>query len=318
MATIHSWSLNPIPLPQTRYTTFAVVDGNRAFLLGGSKGAGTTGRSGDIDMLEYQPGVGLSAMKTVGSLPDTLRSVPGILVRGYLILVGGSSQATNARVNNVWSAKMTVNGPGAWKPQPPFPVPSTSHSLAAWGDKYIFAVGGSLPTFQTTVYVAEVSADGGVSNWRPVMQLPNPLASLFAFVRGDYLYTAGGSHAATWVDKETGIWRAKINSDGSLGIWTLVSDVTVASLGTVCTVWNNRLYALGGTDSNGHAIADAISLPFSGDGTLGQPVNEPALPMSMTNMIALPMADRLFLYGAFITDGIPGAPTPIADIYVAK
>jgi hypothetical protein len=89
-----------------------------------------------------------------------------------------------------------------------------------------------------------VDLNGELGSWQETTPLPVPLHSAAAAIFRGYLYVAGGAdaaHAAT-----VGMYRARVNPDGSLGSWealpSLPSAVSYASL----VNFGPYLYVVGG------------------------------------------------------------------------
>jgi hypothetical protein len=84
---------------------------------------------------------------------------------------------------------------------------------------HLYAIGGidtsGVPS--TTVFRAPVQASRTLGGWTPAQPLPVALHSMGVTVFRSWLYICGGAAAGDSAVSET--YRARINTDGSLGMW---------------------------------------------------------------------------------------------------
>ena len=129
----------------------------------------------------------------------------------------------------------------------------------------------------STVYYASLGSDGAVGKWGTTTALPQVRYALGAVIFRGRLYVAGGNDG-TGTPTAT-VYSAQINSDGTLGAWSLtlaslVAPVAYHQLVSIAGV----LYVLGGTSTAAveptSAVQSAGSVPdvyynsINPDGTL--------------------------------------------------
>lgn len=111
---------------------------------------------------------------------------------------------------------------------------------------FLYVAGGidSSGAPRNTVFVSAINKDRSIGGWGYTSTLPIDLHSMGAVIFRSWLYIAGG--ATSGDEPENLVYRAKINYDGSLGLWEpqppLPSAVSYATLITQAGV----LYVVGG------------------------------------------------------------------------
>lgn len=155
----------PLPTPLSRMAVAESAGG--VFLVGGAGGDGASvativsarfGEDGELSAFEVQ----------ATSLPSARRHAAAVVHRDHLLVVGG--QATTD-VANVLSCPVGATGAvGSCRETTPLPVPRSRHR-AVLHEGRLYVVGGRSKDGRT-VYVGDVSEDGGVGAWRATSELP--------------------------------------------------------------------------------------------------------------------------------------------------
>lgn len=130
----------------------------------------------------------------------------------------------------------------------------------------IYVIGGldDTGTATSTVYYAVLNADGTIpaagltGSWTTATALPQPLFALQAVIFHGRIYVAGGSDATG--APVTKVYSARINSNGTLGSWTTLTDLPVARTLHQMVAVAGTLYVIGGSN----AAIDPISNSLSG------------------------------------------------------
>jgi len=208
----------PADLPGGTYTlTVTNPDSQSAPLAN----AFTVVRSGDGSLGPWQA---MSSMTTSRS-----GNLAAVLVGDYLYALGGIDYSGETTIlNSVERAKINADGSlGPW--QAVASMNATRHSLAAATAKgYIYALGGKggNPGSRdklSSVERAKVNADGSLGPWQFVTSMTTKHMGLAAVVVGEYLYALGGNDGDAILSS---VERAKINADGSLDPWQVVTPMT--------------------------------------------------------------------------------------------
>lgn len=139
-------------------------------------------------------------------------------------------------------------------------------AVAAKG--YVYAFGGySNSGFMSSIERSPVQVDGSLGAWENYGSLNSNLAHSGAIVIGDYVYLVGGQ-PYDYGDLRT-IYKAKINTDGSLGNWATESNqLNTARTDMGLVHINGYLYAIGGA-SNGGRLKTVEYAKVNSDGSLG-------------------------------------------------
>lgn len=203
-------------------------------------------------------------------------TLPGAAPTSVVYVVGGAT-ATNAPRDSVLYATVSNTGTvGAWTKTTVVPAPlafaaalvATPANSPVAGNSYLYVFGGdSTATGKpvATVYMGTLSATGAVTAWATTTALPAPLHSLGATIFNGNVYVAGGSGSGN-VPVAT-VYRAAIQSDGTLGAWQALTALPFARSYFGFGVNGTFLYAFGGdsgvvtpNDSSvkGSAVTDVV------------------------------------------------------------
>ncbi|MFA5772457.1 MAG: hypothetical protein WC974_06985 [Thermoplasmata archaeon] len=189
---------------------------------------------------------------------------------GRIYVLGGYATSTpqQSTESTVYYANISANGAlGDWVLTLPLPTtpPGSGlykHSAIIYNNK-IYVIGGeSHGQVFDTVYCGEIDADGSISGWSSSQTdissfppLPSPRtaqsAAIAIFNNVPYIYVTGGKDTSGGVPTST-VYYTSIKPDGSLNSW---NESATSLLEPICahgsTIIGNRLYIVGGSDSNG-------------------------------------------------------------------
>jgi len=234
----------------------------------------------------------------VTTVPDGL--TPGT----YLVTVtSGNGLTSNGYIFTITPASF-VPGSLAWTASSALPAPQSGTSVAfaqVDGNNYVYAVGGAgaggTPT--ANVYYATVSIGGSIGPWQSTSALPAALAFTSATAATQYntsitpakgfLYAVGGATDAGGTPS-TAIYRASINSNGTLGGWSTggVAQLPVALRSVGAVIHYGSLYVVGGAGSGNTPVATVFRAPVQVNGNLD----------SLNPQASLPAARARFGFGA--------------------
>ena len=203
---------------------------------------------------------------------------------------------------DIFSAPTRTNfgfGVGAWTDT--VSLPSARSSLPA------VAYNGKLYTFGTdgTIHYAQTSGTGISGSWTGTTSLPlaavgvTTIRGIGALAYNGYLYVAGGEDTSG-TPRLSAVIYAKIQADGTLGIWKVTTSLPSARSFLGLVAQNGFLYALGGQTATG-ASPDVIVAPLQGDGSIGSwsLTTGPSaqLPIAFAGHGAVGYAGRLYVVG---------------------
>lgn len=210
-----------------------------------------------------------------------------------------------------------------WKNGPALPVPAMMGSAASY-QNYLYMTGGA-DTFDGSknVYFSKINADKSPGPWVATTPLPKPLLSHEAVVYKNYLYVIGG---VSEYSTTSTIYRASINSDGTLGAWTSMISLPKVLTNFGATVVGDYLYVIGGlTVPPGTTYQqiqkDVYMSKFTSDGSLSPWVATTAFPNPAANFEAIPyggntiytVGQNSHFMGKINADGTIASWTPLAQ-----
>ena len=173
-----------------------------------------------------------------------------------VVYVAGGADSTNAPRDSVLYATASATGAlGAWTKTMVLPaavafaasVVATPNNSGVTGTSYLYVIGGDSTVSGKpvqTVYRGTLAATGAVTAWSTTTALPAPVHSLGAVIFNGSLYVAGGAGSGN-VPVAT-VYRAAIQSDGTLGAWQALASLPFARSYFGFGINGTFLYALGG------------------------------------------------------------------------
>lgn len=198
------------------------------------------------------------------ALPEGLQGLGAVFLPietgpapGQLVFTTGGADGVVAPVNSVRYAEIDAFGAfSAWIDGQPLQQARAFHGSAvatplnALVDTlqagHLYVVGGidntGAPT--TSVFHSAVGLDRTNPIWVPETPLPAPLHSMGVAVFRSWLYVVGG--ATTGDAPVAEVYRARINEDGSLGMWESQSSLPTALAYPAVAQAAGVLYVLGG------------------------------------------------------------------------
>jgi hypothetical protein len=181
------------------------------------------------------------------TLPANRSWASGAAANGYLYITGGATASTG--LTTVYYAKVNASGSvNAWSTDAnALPAGRFRHRTTAMNG-YLYVIGGELSgdSSETTVYYAKINANGTLNAWATnanAMATAN-LSFGLTSLNGN-LYAIGGYPNATVVQS------ARVNSDGTTGVWSATTALPVGGWDLAVTSANGYVYVAGGTGGGG-------------------------------------------------------------------
>lgn len=161
----------------------------------------------------------------------------------------------------------------------------------------VYLLGGYLGsgTVVSTVYTAPINSDGTLGTWTTSTPLPSVLMSANAIVVKNRVYLIGGAPVVNSFTNT--IYTATINSDGTLGAWSLYGNLPYIVGVHSLVVTKNRLFILGGATGPGTSSANVYSATINIDGTLGSWVASTSLPVALYGGYCFITKNKLYYVG---------------------
>lgn len=207
------------------------------------------------------------------TLSAAKRGAVTVAGNGYAYVISGNTSGSNG-TDTVYYAKLNADGTvGSWTNQGSVLPGNRVYSSGTVANGYIYVVGGgtttAASTAQATVYYAKLNANGSTGTW--VSQSPSGLAARQGpgvVTANGYIYAIAGLDTGS-VQTST-VQYAKLNADGSTGIWATTNALPVIRQGGAATVANGYVYYVGGFISNGNTFTTTVQYAkLNKDGTTG-------------------------------------------------
>lgn len=254
--TLVGWQLET-SLPTPLYATQAFVTKNRLYLLGGYDGTTT------ISAVRYAP---INADGTLGSwvvgpsLPKELAHAQLVVTTKRVYLLAGSNNAGHTKA--VYSAPISLDGSlGSWVIEPDFPYFIRNASVVTTKNRVYLIGGQDANGSLSVIYTALVNSDGTLGSWSSAGSFPIPVSHTQPIVTKSRVYILGGYSANT--SKNT-VYTAPINTDGTLGSWSLGTNLPSPQHGGQAVVTNGYIYLLGGYSDANTTVSTVYQTPFLG------------------------------------------------------
>ena len=301
------------PLPQNITNSASVVYNGYAYELGGINWVGSTGTT--LTTAYYSqinnggPGTIGSWTANTNSLPSGIGNATTVTYNGYIYEIGGYNGTSY--LNTVYYAQISSTGSvGVWNTTTVFP--STIYNAASVVyNGYIYEIGGCASTCPTSaVYYALIctgqnsgiggcsTTPGSIGSWTATSILTSVTEEETAVVYNGYIYETGGSTGGATLTTAS---YAKINANGTLGTWTTVTSIPIATQNAGSIAYNGYLYVLGGWEpSTGvNQTSAAYYAPINSNGTLGSWAATTNLEVPLSNANTVAYNGYIYMIGGY-------------------
>jgi hypothetical protein len=194
-------------------------------------------------------------------------TLPATTPTSVVYVVGGADSTSAPRDSVLYATVSNTGALSSWTNTTVLPAPLAfaaavvvTPANAPVTSAYVLLLGGDSTASGkpvATVYRGTLSASGAVTGWGTTTALPASLHSLGAVIFNGSVYIAGGS--GTGNAPVASVYRAPINSDGTLGAWVPLASLPFARSYFGFGVNGTFLYAFGG-DSSSVTPNDSSSL----------------------------------------------------------
>ncbi len=294
--TLGTWAtLNT--MPGARYYSGVTTSNGYLYIAGGSDGSTSVSTVYATPLQSDAFAFNTLNTMTSGNLLDVWNQgtskfsvdYTGNMSNTNLTLAGGSLVSTATTIG--------PGGTGSWQTLNNLPEKRWNSQLLYAGG-YIFSIAGdNANTAQSTVYSAQVKADGTIGSWQTLTNLPVVLRHQDSVFYNGYIIVTGG--CATSCTALSTIYSAKVNSDGTIGSWNTLNTLPTTLRLHATTVYNGYLFVAGGRNAAGTDLSTVYSAQINGNGTIGSWVTLNTLPI-IDNQHSL-VSSNGFLY--FLNNG---------------
>jgi len=245
---LSGWTTSPDSLPQaTRDHAMVFVD-NYLYVLGGHQDDVPTDAIYRAE-LDYD-GTLRSWETSSVSLPQPLWGHAAVTYGGFIYVIGGTNLAdVGTAMRKVYYTKVNEDGSlGSWAQTTSLPQPRNSHAaLVSNGRIYVIGGADSSFTSHNTVYYADINSDGSLGSWTlSSSSLPTAITSHSAALYNGIIAVIGGYYPYPPGTNTNSVYFCNINSDGSLGNWSITTPYPLFFSNSAAFAVNGRIYSLGG------------------------------------------------------------------------
>jgi N-acetylneuraminic acid mutarotase len=235
----------------------------------------------------------------VDDMTEARMASASLKVGDVLYMIGGSN--SNGYIDSVEWAGLGADGmPGEWKKTRSLSTPR-GYSAAVAYNRHVYVIGGAHgkhgADLLNTVERARINSDGTLGRWKIERErLFSARRGVSAIVSGGYVYAIGG-YNGEFLDT---VERAKINIDGTLGEWDVVSIMNHRRYIHSAVMVNRVLYVIGGHHrSSGGATNRVEYARIDNDGELGEWVDAPSLKVARYGARAFAGSGFIYLLGGY-------------------
>ena len=249
--TLGGWSTGT-SLPGILVKSQAIVTKNRVYLLGGSNGNGVVST---VYTAPINADGTLGTWTTGTSIPVGLQNSSPVCTINRVYLLGGYSAGS---ISTIYTAPINADGTlGAWSTASNLPTALTNSTPIVTKNR-VYLLGGDGP--RATVYTAAINADGTLGSWTTAGPLPVAATWPRSVVTKNRAYLFGG-YGDSGVNSS--VCTAPVNADGTLGTWTLGTNMPSALVYSQVFTTSSRVYIASGYNGSSY-IPSVYAAPFSG------------------------------------------------------
>ena len=251
---VGAWTSDENTLPGASYLPTSAAYNGHIYVIGGNSSV-ESNIINTVYSATLNPDGSVGAWTTeANSLPSPAWGASAATSNGHVYVIGGSDNTGSNIINTVYSAPLNPDGSvGAWTTEAnSLPSPAWGAS-AATSNGHVYVIGGSDNTGSNiinTVYSAPLNPDGSVGAWTTeANSLPSPVFIATSAVYNGHVYVIGGSDANNILSS---VYSTTLNSDGSIGSWTIEANALPTTLLLATSVaYNGHVYVMGGYDGQG-------------------------------------------------------------------
>ena len=146
----------------------------------------------------------------------------------------------------------------------------------------------------STVYTASINSDGTLGSWTTGTALPSVVSYSQAVVIKNRVYICGGYIAGGAA--LASVYTAAINSDGTLGAWSVGPVLPGVSVASSVLVTKTKVYLLGGSDGTTN-YSTVYMATINSDGTIDAWTTGTDLPVNLSYSSVIVTKNRVYLAG---------------------
>jgi hypothetical protein len=296
---VGTWTTSANPFTTARMSPGTVAYNGYIYLLGG-----TVDGANNVKDIQWAPLLAngdVGTWKTTTTIWDPAGDYRfgNFAANGYVYIIGGTNGAART-----YYAPINASGSiGLWRAGTALPV-SDQIQVAMYYNGYIYNHAGNSGGPIATTYYAKIDQPATNAPFNsvgsPALGAARNYASAVAY--NGFIYVLGGSsQPARGSTGSNTVTYAPINSDGTVGSWT-VGSVFVSSRvhsDGAAVVYNGYMYYFGGSNTSTPFSTEAMYAPINANGSVGTWADTTNLPLGKFGMATWAYAGFVYTSGGY-------------------
>ena len=310
-----TWTTSPYSIDPVRRRGIAFGYNGYLYALAGYN-VGVGGSLNDLLYAKINVSDGSIGPFTTSNVTVTARwDLRGVVNNGYVYAIGGcSTGAPPASCTTMTGTIQTFQLYNNYSGSPKAYNAGTQFGTDRYGagvavvNGYMYIAGGcttaatDCTTATNSVQYAQIQSDGTLGSWSAGTNLPASLAWGKLEAAGGSLYYIGGQTGGSTNGTANVYWITPAGN-GSLGSWNTATNGLPAGRAQFgATVWNDRLYVVGGNDASG-AVTNTVyvspQLSSGGDITSAWDTGSTGFNVARNGPAVLAYANNLYVLGGY-------------------
>lgn len=227
-------------LPGVLGYSVSTIIKNRIYLFGGTTDGNNSVTTVYTTTINADGTLGTWTTGTV--LPSPVSNAYLIVTHSRVYICGGNNGV--GLLSTVYYATISSDGTlGSWVTGTALPQAIYAGTAIVTKDRVYLVGGKNAAGNLVTTYTTTINADGSIGTWTTGTSLPGPIWTHTVFVSKNRVYTFGGTTGAGTIVST--VYTAPINTDGTIGAWTVGTSLPSGMQQSTNIVVKNRIYLLG-------------------------------------------------------------------------
>ncbi|MFC1523023.1 kelch repeat-containing protein, partial [Elusimicrobiota bacterium] len=215
-----------------------------------------------------------------------------VVLNNKVYIIGGIFNNSGGLSANIYSADIDGNGSlGSW---------TELNSTAEVINNRLYVLGGNdSGGGKSDIVYSDINTDGSLAatpaTWN-LAYMPTIRYMHASVVYNNRIYIIGGYDGSNTLGS---VYFAQVNPDGSLGDWTQTTSLPGGALrmNHTSTLFNNRIYVIGGYDESSNVKSDVYSANIKPDGTLSDWTVATSLPAVRRGHTSVVLNNSIYVIG---------------------
>ena len=226
----------------------------------------------------------------------------------YILCVGGVDTDGKPH-NDTFSGLVSQNGNlTAWTEGTNVYPQAISGESCVLSSGYLYCTGGfhdATADDTASSYYSQVTSDGEVGTWYYAKAFPVPIDSASCVTASSNIYCIAGNNETDGtngtVQPSDTAWYAPLSSTG-IGSWNQTSSYPAGTYLPSCTASGDKVYCVGGVDSNGNPLGNSFYAALGPKG-IGEWIPTTSYPLPSTGQACDIAGGNIYCVGGATTGG---------------